>query len=330
MSVPMSTEPRLSRYRLLSSLAQGGMAELFLAVQEGPAGFEKEVVLKRVLPHLAGDASFISMFLDEARLAARLSHPHIVQVTDFGEEEGVYFLCMERLVGMDLAAILHAHKKKKRLFPAPVAAVILSAVCDALHYAHTLTDSRGQALGIVHRDFSPSNLFVTEQGAVKVLDFGIAKARGRAVRTEAGQIKGKIQYMSPEQAMSAEPDDRSNLFSSGSVLYNDHGRAPLRAGRRHPIAPGGGGGPTPPRASAARGYSPEAGGGHPASAAAEARGALPERGADARGAQRLSGHLHDRPGVGRAAELHAGTRPGPGARSRADHGGSHRSSVVWR
>ena len=219
MSVPMSTEPRLSRYRLLSSLAQGGMAELFLAVQEGPAGFEKEVVLKRVLPHLARDASFISMFLDEARLAARLSHPHIVQVTDFGEENGVYFLCMERLVGMDLAAILHAHKEKQRLFPAPVAAVILSAVCDALHYAHTLTDARGQALGIVHRDLSPSNLFVTDQGAVKVLDFGIAKARGRAVQTEAGQIKGKIQYMSPEQAMGEELDDRSDLFSLGSVLY---------------------------------------------------------------------------------------------------------------
>jgi serine/threonine-protein kinase len=195
------------------------MAELFLAVQEGPDGFEKEVVIKCVLPYLARDPSFSAMFLDEARLAARLSHPNIVQVTDFGQEGGTHYLCMERLVGLDLSAILRLYKGRRQAFPAPAAALIISAVCDALHYAHTLEDAQGNGYGIIHRDLSPSNIFVTNQGAVKVLDFGVAKARGRAVQTEAGSLKGKVIYMSPEQARGEEVDARSDLFTIGLVLY---------------------------------------------------------------------------------------------------------------
>jgi serine/threonine-protein kinase len=209
----------LGRYRLIAPLAQGGMAELFLARHEGPGGFEKDVVIKRVHPHLARDPRFAAMFLDEARLAARLSHPNIVNITDLGEANGTYFLCMERLEGEDLNAILHAYGSRERTIPASIAAVITSAACDGLHFAHTLTDAKGEGLGLVHRDVSPSNIFITHQGAVKVLDFGIAKARGRAIQTESGELKGKVIYMSPEQARGEELDARSDIFALGIVLY---------------------------------------------------------------------------------------------------------------
>jgi len=209
----------LGRYRLIAPLAQGGMAEIFLARHEGPGGFEKDVVIKRVHPHLARDARFAAMFLDEARLAARLSHPNIVNITDLGEADGSYFLCMERLEGADLTAILLSYTRRKRTIPVPIAALIASAACDGLHFAHTLTDAKGEGLGLVHRDISPSNIFITHQGAVKVLDFGIAKARGRAIQTESGEIKGKIIYMSPEQARGEELDARSDIFALGIVLY---------------------------------------------------------------------------------------------------------------
>ena len=219
MSDVSPDSPWLGRYRLRSRLTRGGMAELFLAVQAGPAGYEKEVVIKRVLPYLARDERFVSMFLDEARLAARLSHPNIVQVLDFGEVEGTYFLCLERLVGLDLAAILRASRQKARPVPAPVAATILSAACEALHYAHTLADAEGRGYGIIHRDVSPSNVFVTSHGAVKVLDFGIAKAHLQSSQTEPGQLKGKFKYMSPEQLLGEPLDARSDVFSLGVVLY---------------------------------------------------------------------------------------------------------------
>ncbi len=212
-------ETRLGRYRLRARLAQGGMAELFLALQEGPAGFEKEVVIKRILPELREDPRFVAMFLDEARIAAQLSHPNIVQLTDFGEVNGTWFLCMERLVGLNLSQILRAYRKARRPFPIPIAAMIVSAVCDGLHYAHTRADEQGQAYGIIHRDVSPSNLFVTYQGAVKVLDFGIAKARSQTFLSQAGQIKGKFHYMSPEQVLGRDLDARSDVFSIGVVLF---------------------------------------------------------------------------------------------------------------
>ncbi|MDF1564250.1 MAG: serine/threonine protein kinase [Deltaproteobacteria bacterium] len=209
----------VGRYKLLTPLAQGGMAEIFLARQEGPAGFGKTVVVKRVLGHLAQDDEFIHMFLDEARLAAQLSHPNVVQVFDFGEEQGTYFLAMEYLGGEDLSSILRLLRKKRRVMPPQIAAVIASLSCEGLHYAHTLTGETGEPLGIVHRDISPSNILVTYQGSVKVLDFGIAKAAGKIVKTEAGMVKGKFMYMSPEQARGKLVDARSDVFALGALLY---------------------------------------------------------------------------------------------------------------
>lgn len=208
----------LGKYRLIKLIAQGGMAEIFLAVNEGPSGFKKEVVIKRILPHLAKDEEFVAMFLDEARLAAALSHQNIVHITDLGEQDGSYFLCMERLEGRDLNAILHHYRSKQEYFPFTVAAVIAAAVCEGLSYAHGFKDERGYR-HIVHRDISPSNIFITFQGAVKVLDFGIAKASGRAASTDAGLVKGKLNYMSPEQAMGQDVDARSDLFAVGLVLH---------------------------------------------------------------------------------------------------------------
>jgi serine/threonine-protein kinase len=212
-------EEVFGKYQLVRPLAQGGMAELFLARQSGPAGFEKQVVIKRVLPQLTANQEFVHMFLDEARLAARLSHPNIVQIFDFGEAGGTYFLAMEYLSGEDLDTIATALSARRRAFPGPIAALIVSSACEALHYAHTCADDLGRPLHIVHRDISPSNLFVTYQGAVKVLDFGIAKAEGKLVHTQSGVIKGKLLYMSPEQILGKPIDARSDIFSLGAVLH---------------------------------------------------------------------------------------------------------------
>jgi serine/threonine-protein kinase len=208
----------LGKYTLVRPLAQGGMAEVWLARYAGPGGFEKTAVIKRILPHLTANADFVQMFLDEARIAARLSHPNVVQVFDFGEAEGSYFLCMEHLVGEDVATLIRLSEKRKRHLPPAVTALILSAACDALHYAHTLCDDEGQPLNIVHRDVSPSNVFVTYQGAVKVLDFGIAKAEGKLSQTQGGVLKGKFVYMSPEQIRGKPLDGRSDVFALGAVL----------------------------------------------------------------------------------------------------------------
>jgi serine/threonine protein kinase len=217
--MPQGVPEYLGKYQLLQPLARGGMAELHLARQEGIAGFEKMVVIKRVLPHLAQYRDFATMFLDEARIAAKLSHPNIVQYFDFGEADGSYYIAMEYLAGEDLAAIVRAGRKRDRRLPEVLAAYIMAAACDGLHYAHTLVDESGRALNIVHRDISPSNIFVTYQGAVKVLDFGIAKAEGKLSRTRTGLLKGKYLYMSPEQVRGDPLDGRSDVFALGAVLY---------------------------------------------------------------------------------------------------------------
>ncbi|HEY3451649.1 MAG TPA: protein kinase [Myxococcales bacterium] len=210
---------RFGKYQLERSLAQGGMAEIFLARQSGPVGFQKVVVIKKVLPQLAADETFQEMFLDEARIAARLDHPGIVQIFDFGETDGSYFIAMEYLAGEDFAALLKAELGRRNTLPPFIAARLLSAVCDALHYAHTFVDENNRPLNIIHRDISPSNLFLTYAGAVKVLDFGLAKAEGKKVQTMDGQIKGKFQYMSPEQILGEKVDARSDVFALGAVLH---------------------------------------------------------------------------------------------------------------
>src|SRR5688572_513451 len=217
---------RLGPYTLLRRLAVGGMAEIFLARRDGPAGFSKVVALKRILPHLSTLPEFVSMFLDEARLAARLTHPHVVQIYDFGEVEGTYFISMEYVPGEDLLAAIKRARELERPVPPIVACSILSAVCDGLHYAHELRDEYGKALGIVHRDVTPSNVLISFDGVVKLADFGIAKAEHRSTHTAVGALKGKYAYMSPEQAKGEKLDRRSDLFSLGVAAHE------LLTGRR--------------------------------------------------------------------------------------------------
>jgi len=206
------------RYALLERLAVGGMAEILLARARGEAGFERVCVIKRVLPHLAANPRFVTMFLDEARLAARLHHPGIAQIFDLGRHEDDYFIAMEYLAGEDLSSILGRSATLGLRMPLPVAAAIIQGAASALHHAHELRDATGQPLGIVHRDVSPSNLFLTYQGSVKVLDFGIALALGRAEATLTGSVKGKASYMSPEQANGRRVDRRTDVWALGACL----------------------------------------------------------------------------------------------------------------
>ncbi|MGZ6028049.1 MAG: serine/threonine protein kinase [Myxococcaceae bacterium] len=210
---------RFGKYVLLDRLAVGGMAEIFLARQEGLEGFEKTVVIKRIRPHLSKQKSFVAMFLDEARLAAQLNHPNIVQIHELGQVDDSYFIAMEYVFGRDMARIIPKAEKMGIAFPVVYALKIASSVCEGLHYAHQRADSWGNPLHIVHRDVTPENVFVSFDGTVKILDFGIAKARGQTGQTTVGEIKGKLSYMSPEQALGQPLDCRSDVFSLGVVLY---------------------------------------------------------------------------------------------------------------
>jgi len=210
---------RLGRYTLERKLAIGGMAEVFLARQSGPEGFEKICVVKRMLPGLSGDPSFVRMFLDEARLAAQLNHPNIAQIYDFGEVSGTYYLAMEYVPGTNLRAIVKANQKRGTYLPVPVAARIVSQAALALDYAHGATTADGAPLGLVHRDVSPQNILLGTAGTVKVIDFGVAKASTATHHTRTGLIKGKYAYMSPEQIRAQPLDRRSDIYALGLVLY---------------------------------------------------------------------------------------------------------------
>ena len=207
------------KYVLLDRLAIGGMAEIFLARQTGLEGFEKTVVLKRIRPHLAEKKTFVKMFLNEAKLAAQLNHHNIVQILDLGRAQGSYFIAMEYLHGRDMRRVLPKAEQQGINFPIVYACKIASQVLEGLFYAHQKTDGSGQPLNIVHRDVTPENIFVTFDGGVKVLDFGIAKAANIVEHARAGEIKGKLSYMSPEQCAGRPLDHRSDLFSLGVVLY---------------------------------------------------------------------------------------------------------------
>ncbi len=217
-------EPRLyprtfGKYILQRQLAVGGMAEIYLARANGPAGFEKECVIKRISSRFASDEQFVRMFLDEARIAARLSHPNIVQIYDLGQEGQDFFIAMEYVAGVDLEQIIDAEKARGGRVPIPVALRIIAQAADGLDHAHKALDARGQPLGLVHRDVSPSNVMVSFDGNAKLLDFGIAKATPTNVRTEVGIIKGKLPYMSPEQVEGQPVDARSDVFALGTVIY---------------------------------------------------------------------------------------------------------------
>jgi serine/threonine-protein kinase len=219
--MPLGPVPiqRYGKYYLIAKLAEGGMAEIFLAKQVGVEGFEKNVVVKRMLSHLSAVPDFVAMFLDEARLASRLSHPNVVQILDLGFEAGCYFIAMEYLPGEDFSTVIRSAAKQRAYVPLNIALKVVADAAHGLHYAHTFTDSKGQALNVVHRDVSPSNVFVTYSGQVKVLDFGIAKAESRVTNTTAGVVKGKYQYMAPEQAQSLPVDARADVYSLGVCLY---------------------------------------------------------------------------------------------------------------
>ena len=211
---------RLGKYEILRELATGGMATIYLARVSGTAGFEKLVVLKCILPSLARDKSFLTMFLDEARLAATLRHANIAEVIDVGYEGTTYFFTMEYVHGQNARTVRIAAKQRGVPIPLEVTLAIVTGTAAALGYAHARTGPDGRPLGLVHRDVSPSNVLVGYEGAIKLVDFGIARATmRRGARTRTGMRKGKAPYMSPEQCRGHNLDGRSDLFSLGTMFY---------------------------------------------------------------------------------------------------------------
>ena len=206
------------RYHVVSKIAHGGMAEIFLALQQGEQGFQKPVVLKRILPALAADPKFVRMFVDEAHIASTLNHSNLVQVLDLGKTGDQYFLVLEFIDGWSLEQIRRRAQQAKLKLPVPLALTVVSALCRGLAYVHT-REQNGKPLGIVHRDVTPQNVLISQHGEVKLADFGIAKAIGKSERSATGIIKGKFAYMSPEQSQAQPLDARSDLFSVGTVLY---------------------------------------------------------------------------------------------------------------
>src|SRR3984885_2139843 len=214
-----SRRSELGKYRLVAEIARGGMGIVYLAVVHGPGGFHKVLVVKELKPELAEDATFLQMFLEEARLAARLRHPHIVQTNEVGSEGNRYFIAMEYLEGRTLNRVIRRYAASQGGFPVALHLRVLREVLRGLHYAHTLKNFDGKPLGIVHRDVSPQNVFLTFDGQVKVLDFGIAKAADSSLETKTGVLKGKVAYMAPEQLSGVRTDARADVFSVGVMLW---------------------------------------------------------------------------------------------------------------
>jgi len=211
---------RLDRYELLGQLAEGGMAHVWLARMQGKRGFEKLVAIKTIKPEYSNDPSFETMFLDEARIASMVQHPNVAQIIDLGEQSGLLYLVLEYIDGESLSRLRMAVSKQGHAFPTGVALRILADTCAGLHAAHELRDERGQPLGAIHRDVSPQNILVSTGGAIKLIDFGIAKAANRMLAaTGAGTFKGKIHYMPPEQALGGAMDRRVDVWATGAVLY---------------------------------------------------------------------------------------------------------------
>jgi serine/threonine protein kinase len=207
------------RYELIRKLATGGMAEVWLAQQMGIEGFTRQIVIKRILPNLAEDEEFVRMFLNEAKISAKFSHPNIGQVFDLGQLDGAYYLAMEYIHGEDLGRVMRKAWSTGQWISAPVALRIVASACEGLAYAHSRTDEANRPLNVVHRDISPQNLLISFDGAVKVVDFGIAKAADLTTATKSGALKGKFAYMAPEQAGGKVLDARADIFAIGLVLY---------------------------------------------------------------------------------------------------------------
>jgi serine/threonine protein kinase len=209
----------LGRFQIIGRLATGGMAEVYLALSGELPGYRTLLVVKRILPHLASNRQFIGMFLDEARLAALLDHPNVVRIIEVGHDGEEYFLAMELVQGKPLSAVLRKATRERRPPSPALAAYIIAQAASGLGYAHALTDGDGRPLGVVHRDVSPQNVLLSFEGAVKLIDFGVARAFGRVAHTSPGGLKGKIEYMSPEQASAEEVDHRADVFALGVVLW---------------------------------------------------------------------------------------------------------------
>ena len=220
---PIRRGRQLGRYVLCYELASGGMATVYLGRAAGAAGFEKLVALKIIHPHLAKEQEFIEMFLDEARLAARIDHPNVCSVFDFGEADGTYFLAMEYLVGENAARLARAIAKRPEARDDPQVPVLMAHIiqlaCEGLHAAHEVVGDDGTSLEIVHRDMTPQNIFVGYDGSVRVVDFGVASAVGRVHQTTTGTLKGKYPYMSPEQIRQEKIDRRSDVWALGVTLW---------------------------------------------------------------------------------------------------------------
>jgi serine/threonine protein kinase len=217
---------RFGRYLLLDRLSTGGMAEVFLAKSSGLHGFEKVVAIKRILPSVSEDSDFTTMFVDEARISANLNHVNIAQIFEFGQVDGQYYIAMEYIPGKDLRAIQSHLADTGRVMEVPTALHIAGRLCQAIDYAHRQKNAQGESMEIIHRDVSPPNVIAAYEGAVKLIDFGIAKAASRATRTRAGKLKGKFAYMSPEQVQGLTLDHRSDIFSLGTLIHE------LLTGRR--------------------------------------------------------------------------------------------------
>ena len=207
------------KYFLMKKLAAGGMGEVFIAKQQGPAGFQKVLVVKKILGHLTESKEFTEAFLGEARLAAQMNHRNIVQVFELGQQDGAYFIAMEYVQGKSLRDVIDATMRRKEKIPAELCRMLAEQICDGASYAHNLTDMAGRSLNLVHRDLNPQNVLIAYTGDVKIIDFGIAKSELSTVKTEAGMIKGKFVYMSPEQSLAKKLDKRSDIFAIGISLY---------------------------------------------------------------------------------------------------------------
>ncbi|HET6346597.1 MAG TPA: serine/threonine-protein kinase, partial [Myxococcota bacterium] len=215
----MSYPTTFGKYLLLERINVGGMAEVFKAKAFGVEGFERILAIKRILPNMADDEEFINMFIDEARIAVQLSHANVVPIYELGKFENQYYIAMEYVPGRDLRQVLDRFRKRDETLPIPAAAFITAKICEGLDYAHRKADASGRPMNLIHRDVSPQNILMSYEGAVKITDFGIVKAEDSASKTQAGVLKGKFGYMSPEQVRGLEIDRRSDIFAVGILLY---------------------------------------------------------------------------------------------------------------
>jgi serine/threonine protein kinase len=215
----MKRPTTFGKYLLLERINVGGMAEVFIAKAFGVEGFERFLAIKKILPTMAEDQEFITMFIDEARISVQLNHANVVHIHELGKYDEAYFIAMEYVAGRDLRTILERYRRRKEIMPTAQAVFVASKMCEGLDYAHRKKDARGQELGIIHRDVSPQNILVSYEGEVKIIDFGIAKAANRSQKTQAGILKGKFGYMSPEQVRGMPIDRRSDIFAVGVILY---------------------------------------------------------------------------------------------------------------